>query len=75
LLHSFVINSSGEIQPQEGFIFVESNFKVYAYTSNPLYQAILRLFMREEYRFPNMIVGILTRESLKEAFLKKITAK
>ena len=48
---------------------------MYAYTDSPLYRAILKLFMKEEYRFPNMIVGILTRESLNEAFRKKISAK
>ena len=31
--------------------------------------------MREDYKFPNLIVGLLTRESLKEAFLKRISAK
>lgn len=54
---------------------MESNFKVYAYTDSPLYRAILKLFMKEEYRFSNLLVGILTRESLNEAFKKKITAK
>jgi transcription initiation factor TFIIH subunit 4 len=57
------------------FIVVESNFKVYAYTDSRLYQAILRLFIREDYRFPNLMVGMLTRESLNEAFRKKITAQ
>ena len=55
------------------FIIVESNFKVYAYTDSLLYRAILCLFMREDYRFQNLIVGMLTRDSLKEAFKKKIT--
>ena len=31
--------------------------------------------MEENYQFPNLIVGMLTRESLKEAFKKKITAR
>ena len=57
------------------FIIVESNFKVYAYTDSLLYRAILRLFMREDFRFSNLIVGMLTRDSLKEAFKKKITTK
>ena len=59
---------------KQGFIIVESNFKVYAYPSSPLYQAILKLFMDENYRFQNLIVGMLTRSSLKEAFKKGITA-
>lgn len=48
---------------------------MYAYTDSLLYRAILRLFMREDYRFKNLIVGMLTRESLQEAFKKKITAR
>lgn len=31
--------------------------------------------MREDYRFPNLVVGMLTRESLNEAFRKKISAQ
>ena len=31
--------------------------------------------MREDYIFKNLVVGMLTRESLKEAFKKRITAK
>lgn len=48
---------------------------MYAYTSDKLYQAILRLFMKEELKFPNLVIGKLTRSSLKKAFSKKITAK
>ena len=48
---------------------------MYAYTDSPLYRAILKLFMREDYRFQNLIVGMLTRDSLKEAFKKKITTR
>mmetsp|Transcript_36945 Transcript_36945/g.48592 ORF Transcript_36945/g.48592 Transcript_36945/m.48592 type:complete len:102 (-) Transcript_36945:455-760(-) len=66
-------SASGASTSAQQFIIVESNFKVYAYTDSLLYRAILRLFMREDYRFPNLIVGMLTRESLKEAFKKKIT--
>jgi transcription initiation factor TFIIH subunit 4 len=47
----------GEDTEKKGFIIVESNFKVYAYTSDTLYQAILRLFMQEDYLFPNLVVG------------------
>lgn len=48
---------------------------MYAYTDSELYRAILRLFMREDYAFPNLVVGQLTRDSLKDAFKKKITAR
>lgn len=76
LMHNFLIplgsrkKTELSLVQDSRFIIVESNFKVYAYTSSPLYQAILQLFMREDYRFPNLVVGMLTRESLKEAFKK-----
>jgi transcription initiation factor TFIIH subunit 4 len=74
LLKSFLHGQQTRVQESAQFIVVESNFKVYAYTESRLYQAILRLFMREDYRFPNLVVGMLTRDSLNEAFRKKITA-
>lgn len=49
---------------QDKFIVVETNFKVYAYTSSKVYLALFRLFMRVEYAFPNMIVATLTRSNL-----------
>ena len=54
--------SGGEDAAQKSqFIIVESNFKVYAYTDSELYRAILRLFMREDCVFKNLVVGMLTR--------------
>ena len=77
LFHSFLVSSTSDLvqTTKDGFIIVESNFKVYAYTNDELNIAILKLFMREDYRFPNLVVGRLTRNSLKEAFNKRITAK
>ena len=31
--------------------------------------------MREDYQFPNLVVGMLTRDSVREAFKMKISAK
>jgi transcription initiation factor TFIIH subunit 4 len=75
LLHSFLLSEQPQESSSTGFIIVEANFKVYAYTNDELHCAVLRLFMREDYRFPNLLVGRLTRDSLKEAFSKRITAK
>ncbi|KAK9827695.1 hypothetical protein WJX81_001241 [Elliptochloris bilobata] len=52
----------GEVS--EGFIVVETNYRVYAYTSSALQAAILRLFVRCECVLPNLFVGVLTRESV-----------
>ena len=48
---------------------------MYAYTDSEMHKAVLRLFIKEEYQYPNLVVGALTRESLKEAFNKKIRAR
>lgn len=47
----------------DGFVVVESNARVYAYTSSPVRQAILRLFVRCDVLLPNLFVGTITRAS------------
>lgn len=59
----------------EKFLIVETNFKVYAYTSSRLHQAILRLFLRVEYAFPNFIVATLVRSNLQAAIQRGISSK
>ncbi len=56
------------------FIIVETNFKVYAYTSSKIYLALLKMIMRVEYAFPNLVVASLTRSNLKPAFERGITS-
>ncbi|KAK7037767.1 RNA polymerase II transcription factor B 52 kDa subunit [Paramarasmius palmivorus] len=59
---------------QQGFIVLETNYRVYAYTDNPLQTAILHLFVSLKYRFPNLVVGSITRESVKKALSNGISA-
>lgn len=47
-----------------GHVVVETNFRVYAYTSSLIDLAVLNLFLRPEYRLPNLFVGVLTRDSV-----------
>ena len=54
---------------------VETNFRLYAYSSSKLHCEILRLFSRVEYQLPNLIVGAITKESLYNAFENGITAE
>ncbi|KAJ7590227.1 transcription factor Tfb2-domain-containing protein [Mycena floridula] len=61
--------------PQEGFIVLETNYRVYAYTDNPLQTAVLNLFVSLKYRFPNLVVGSITRDSVKKALLNGISAE
>ncbi|KAJ2948759.1 hypothetical protein O0L34_g8019 [Tuta absoluta] len=63
-------------QPQQqGYIVVETNYRVYAYTQTNLQVALLGLFTELFYRFPNLVVGVLTRESVRQALRGGITAE
>lgn len=59
---------------QQGQIVLETNFKLYAYTNSPLEIAILNLFVSLKTRFANMVIGQLTRESIRNALYNGITA-
>jgi transcription initiation factor TFIIH subunit 4 len=67
-------NATTTALDKKGFILLETNFKVYAYTSSPLQIAILSLFISMQARFPNMVVGMITRDSIREAMTRGITA-
>ncbi|KAL3982178.1 Transcription factor Tfb2 family protein [Acanthocheilonema viteae] len=59
---------------QEGFVIVETNYRVYAYTDSTLQLAILSTFTEMLYRFNDMSVGVLSRETVRRAFQVGITA-
>uniref|UniRef100_A0A1D2ACB1 RNA polymerase II transcription factor B subunit 2 n=2 Tax=Auxenochlorella protothecoides TaxID=3075 RepID=A0A1D2ACB1_AUXPR len=61
--------AEGGTQPSgtRGFVIVETNFRVYAYTSSAVQQAILQFFVRCDVLLPNLFVGSITRESVLEA--------
>ncbi|KAF8589900.1 transcription factor Tfb2 [Ramaria rubella] len=58
----------------EGFIILETNYRLYAYTDNPLQTAVLNLFVSLKSRFPNLVVGSITRDSVKKALANGISA-
>ncbi|XP_029157028.1 general transcription factor IIH subunit 4 [Nylanderia fulva] len=72
--------ATGENKPlakntdKEGYIVVETNYRVYAYTNSNLQVALLGLFCEMLYRLPNLIVSILTRDSVRQALKSGITA-
>eukprot|EP01083_Nonionella_stella_P098987 278434_1 len=70
--------SSGVSQTREeldrnGFIIVETAFKVFAYTSSKLQLSLLNMFVRLDVRLPNMVAGIITKESVSRAIRSGIT--
>ncbi|KAJ1810384.1 RNA polymerase II transcription factor B 52 kDa subunit, partial [Coemansia sp. RSA 2598] len=59
---------------EKGYIVVETNCRVYAYTDSPLHIAILNLFVHLVSRFSNFVTGVLTRTSVRRALSHGITA-
>lgn len=57
-----------------GFIVIETNYRLYAYTSSPLQIAVLSLFCKLSTRFPNMVTGRVTRQSIRVAIEHGITS-
>ena len=58
----------------DGHVIVETNYRVYAYTTSAVEVEILRLFTRPDYLLPNLYVGMLTREAVLEALSSGISA-
>lgn len=58
----------------KGFIIIETNYRVYAYTNSPLQIAVLALFTKFNSRYPNMVAGKITRESVAKAISHGITS-
>ncbi|OCB84735.1 transcription factor Tfb2 [Sanghuangporus baumii] len=67
-------DATGASAQAQGFIILETNYRIYAYTDNPLQTAVLNLFVTLKYRFPNLVVGSLTRDSVRKALSNGITA-
>ncbi|CAH8842061.1 unnamed protein product [Trichobilharzia szidati] len=57
-----------------GYILLETNFRLYAYTDSPLRTALLSLFSKIRARFPNLVVADITRDSVREALIRGISA-
>lgn len=68
------VSLSDSSSRKQGFVVVETNFRMYAYSTSKLHCEILRLFSRIEYQLPNLLVGSITKESLYNAFENGITA-
>ena len=59
---------------REGYIVVETNYRIYAYTNSDLQVSLIGLFAQPLFRFPNLCVSLITRDSVRQAFKGGITA-
>ncbi|KAF2997606.1 RNA polymerase II transcription factor B 52 kDa subunit [Curvularia kusanoi] len=67
-------SSSSSTPANKGFIIIETNYRLYAYTSSLIQIAIISLFCKLQHRFPNLISGKLTKESVHRAVSQGITS-
>ena len=51
----------------DGFLVVETNFRLYLYTGSPLWRTAVQSFAQLLYVLPNLLVAQLTRESILSA--------
>lgn len=61
-------------QASKGYIILETNHRLYAYTNSQLQINILALFTRLNSRFPNLITGQITKGSINHAITLGITS-
>ncbi|KIX06879.1 uncharacterized protein Z518_04855 [Rhinocladiella mackenziei CBS 650.93] len=66
--------SSSSSGSAKDFIIVETNYRVYAYTSSPLQIALLSLFVNLRSRHPNLVTGKMSKASVQRAVQAGITA-
>ncbi|KFA68603.1 hypothetical protein S40285_07226 [Stachybotrys chlorohalonatus IBT 40285] len=59
---------------QKGSVIIETNYRIYAYTHSTLQIAVLALFTKLNMRFPDMVAGRLSRQSIRQAIGFGITA-
>ncbi|KAK7191366.1 hypothetical protein DPSP01_003022 [Paraphaeosphaeria sporulosa] len=67
-------SATGGGSTQKGFIIIETNYRLYAYTNSLLQIAILSLFTHMRTRFPNLVTGKITRRSIGRAISYGITS-
>lgn len=68
------MSGAGGAGGDKGFIIIETNYRLYAYTNSPLQIAVLALFTRFNTRYPNMVSGRITRQSVYGAISHGITS-
>ena len=69
------VTGNNDSSSQQGFLIVETNYRVYAYTDSVLHIALLSLFTEIKARFPSFAVAVLSRESVQQALACGISAE
>lgn len=72
--NSATTQPSSSTTEQKGSVIIETNYRIYAYTQSTLQIAVLALFAKLNMRFPDMVAGRLSRQSIRQAIDYGITA-
>ena len=71
---STAVDSLVSLTKSDGYLIVESNYRVYAYTNDELQLSILNTFTEADGAFSDMVMTVITRNSVRKAFDLGITA-
>ncbi|KAK3679138.1 RNA polymerase II transcription factor B 52 kDa subunit [Recurvomyces mirabilis] len=61
-------------QNEKGYILLETNYRLYAYTTSPLHLSLLSLFCALKTRYPNLTTAKITKKSILRALALSITS-
>uniref|UniRef100_A0A0G4FNU3 General transcription factor IIH subunit 4 n=1 Tax=Chromera velia CCMP2878 TaxID=1169474 RepID=A0A0G4FNU3_9ALVE len=67
-------DEGGRLSDLERGLVVETNFKIYAYTSSPVQVGLLKHFCEVHTTLGSMVICLLSRVSCARAFRQKVTA-
>lgn len=67
-------DSTADGKGSQGFLVLETTFKVYAYDPTEFQIKLLELFVDIETRLPNLLIGTITKESVRHALKNSITS-
>ncbi len=65
----------GSFGSSQGPVIVETTFRLVAYTKSKFQVDIIAHFVRLDYRLPNVVIGVITKKSVKRALENGITAE
>ncbi|XP_076039109.1 general transcription factor IIH subunit 4 marionette isoform X2 [Oratosquilla oratoria] len=69
-------HKKGSVSPtRQGCLIIETNYRIYAYTTSELQISLLSIFCDIECRFPNLVVSSITRQSIRRALTNGIGAE
>ncbi|KAL0265889.1 UNVERIFIED_CONTAM: hypothetical protein PYX00_011606 [Menopon gallinae] len=75
LKSNFNVLFENKVSEPNKFLIVETNHKIYAYTTSKYELSILSLFCKIDLMLSFLVVGVLSEENINRAFNRGITAK